>query len=67
MLFLNFYYFWYLYWQVEGIFESESIVKANVMISISKNIIYTNFVYDNNTLEEITLYSYLEISVKKKL
>jgi hypothetical protein len=37
--------------------------KTKVMIIKSKNITYTNFVYDNNNLEEVTSYKYLGKSI----
>jgi hypothetical protein len=41
--------------------------KTKVMIIKSKNITYTNFVYDNNNLEEVTSYKYLIIDLHHKL
>jgi hypothetical protein len=41
--------------------------KTKVLIIKSKNITYTNFVYDNNNLEETTSYKYLEIDLHHKL
>jgi hypothetical protein len=38
--------------------------KMKVMIIKSKKITYANFVYDNNNLEEVTSYKYLEIILK---
>jgi hypothetical protein len=41
--------------------------KMKVMIIKSKNITYANFMYDNNSLEEVTLYKYLIIDLHQKL
>jgi hypothetical protein len=41
--------------------------KVKVMIIKSKNITYTNFVYDNKNLEEVTSYKYLGIDFHHKL
>ena len=41
--------------------------KTKVMIIKSKNVTYTNFVYDNNNLEEVASYKYLRIDIHLKL
>jgi hypothetical protein len=41
--------------------------KTKVMIIKSKRITYTNFMYDNNILEEVTSYKYLKIDLHHKL
>ena len=43
-----------------------NIDKTKVMIIKSKNITYTNFVYENN-LEEVTLYIYLRTGLRHKI
>ena len=37
--------------------------ETEVMIIKSKEITYTNFVYNNNNLEEVTSYKYLKIDL----
>ena len=41
--------------------------KTKVMIIISKKDTYTNFVYDNSNLEEVSSYKYLGIDMHQKL
>jgi hypothetical protein len=41
--------------------------KTKVMIIKSKKITYANFMYDNNSLEEVTSYKYLGIDLHHKL
>ena len=41
--------------------------KTKVMIIKSKRIIDDTFVYDNNSLEEVPSYKYLEINIHHKL
>jgi len=41
--------------------------KTQVMIIKFKKITYANFVYDNNNLEEVTSYKYLELDLHHKL
>jgi hypothetical protein len=41
--------------------------KMKFMIVKSKKITYANFMYDNNTLEEVTSYKYLGINLHHKL
>lgn len=44
-----------------------NIGKTKVMIIESKKITYTNFVYDNGNLEEVTSYKYLGVDLHHKL
>jgi hypothetical protein len=46
---------------------SINIDKTKVMIIKSKKITYTNFVYDNNNLEEVNSYKYLGVNLHHKL
>jgi len=41
--------------------------KTKVMIIKSKKVTYANFVYDNNSLEEVSSYKYLGIDIHHKL
>jgi hypothetical protein len=41
--------------------------KMKVMITKSRQITYTNFVYDNNNLEKMTSFKYLVINLRHKL
>ena len=41
--------------------------KTKVMIIKSKNITHGKFIYDNNKLEEVSSYKYLEIDIHHKL
>jgi hypothetical protein len=44
-----------------------NINKMKVMIIKSKNITYDTFIYENNNLEEVSSYKYLEIDIHQKL
>jgi hypothetical protein len=46
---------------------SANINKMKVMIIKSKNITYDTFIYENNNLEEVSSYKYLEIDIHQKL
>ena len=44
-----------------------NIDKTNVIIIKSENVAYTNFIYENDNLEEVSSYKYHGIDIHRKL